>query len=103
MRKINGTSNRIGVCIDDISDPGGTVVILNNKYKLIPDQSGSQSEHTVDSNGDNTSAYSGNIPLITLGDVDISIDKLKQSCGWDNVHSNLLKYSAPVFRSLIVE
>ena len=103
MRKINGTSNHNGVSIDGISDPGGIVDIFNDKYKLILDDAGSQSEPTVDSNGGNASAYSGNVPLITLRDVDASIDKLKESCGWDNIHSNLLKYSGPVFRNLLVK
>ena len=62
--KINGTSNRNGVCIDGISGPGGIVDIFNIKCNLILDNSDSLSEPTVDLDSCNTSVYSGHFPLI---------------------------------------
>ena len=72
MRKINGTSNCNGVCIDCVSYSGGIVDIFNEKYKRIFGNSDCQNEPAFESDCGETSVDGGSIPLITFNDVDIA-------------------------------
>ena len=99
VRKINGVNSNILKYIDGESDPYDIANIFESKYKLILNDPASCTDITDSHVAPRTCC--NNNPLISFNDINSAIDKLNIGLGWDNIHTNHLKYSGPTFRNLI--
>ena len=101
IKKLNRCNKvKSTTCIDNKSDIDEIIDIFKCKYKNILDDVNSQVtpdnyDVILDRLRNKEQLYSCHIFKHTL---DNAIDKLKPGLGWDNVHSNHLKFSGTEFR-----
>ena len=95
MRKIKG-KNTVSRCIDDTSISQDTVKNFGHKYKEVLDNSECQA-HSV-----------ATVPMLrgtdfsfSPKDLDVAIDRLNFSAGFDRVHTSHIKNSKRCYRNLL--
>ena len=96
--KLNGSGIYKMIELDSESSIYKHVEIFDEKYKKILNDPMCQSGYSDSIS--NSSVMPRPIPLITLDEVCLAIFKLNKGLGWDNVHSNHLKFAGPVFLNL---
>ena len=96
IKSVNGKKSKLVSCIDGESNGSAIIDVLDRKYKsvlccessqFLPeyfDEVRSRREH---------STVRDVSRIISVSDVDFAIDRLNVGIGWDNVHTNHLKYS----------
>ena len=101
IRALGGTRcGKMSSCIDGLSDANDVVSLFDEKYKRILDSPTSQ---TLPVGFDDFLAglhrnEQLNSCKIFQHDIDDAINSLRDALGWDDIHSNHLKYSGPCFR-----
>ena len=97
--KINGHGSRKIIELDSETCIQKHVEIFDQKYKKILNDPFCQ----IDGNESvsNPSTIPQPIPVITLDNLCEAIMKLNKGLGWDDIHSNHLKFSGPVFINLL--
>ena len=99
ISKMNTLPHKNIVSIDGKNVPDKITEIFDNKYRNILDNANCQTE--------NTCSFSGRVftempkPLIAASHISVAIEKLNTGVGWDGYHSNLFKFSGPIFRNLL--
>ena len=92
---MDAVNNNSGQCIDGTSNPEAAVKFFEKKIT-----------HVLNNPECQTSCTSAE-PVIdrslrikfSLSEVDVNLQSLKDSPGWDGIHTNHLKYSEQVFLS----
>ena len=100
IRKLNVNANNVSSIIDDVSNPPGIISVFDNKYKGIFNNIRCQS---AANNNFSSNIAPNNMHFLTQNDIDHAIECLNVGMGWDKIHSNLLKFSGPVFRNFILK
>ena len=97
--KVNGSGSRNIVELDSETSIRKHVEIFDEKYKKILNDPICQ----IDCNDPvlNPTVIPRPIPFITLDVLCESIMKLNKGLGWDEIHSNHLKFSGPIFLNLL--
>ena len=95
--KLNHRCNNPLAYIDGKSNADEILSIFDNKFSSVFKNSGGSCN--MNQTGTNIEIFRG--PIISLNDTHTAILKINDGIGWDNIHSNHLKFSGPVFKNLI--
>ena len=98
VSKINGSGKPNILLIDGENNLNDITAIFDNKYQKILNDPHCQ---TGECSQFDTASNDGCEPLITADRISFAIDKLNTGRAWDDIHSNNLKFSGPIFRNFI--